>query len=97
MNQLVRYVGMDVHKNTVAVAEDSNRGEVREHGKIANTPAALTNVLGDWGRTSHLLGSGSVICSSSGGSPLRVSRICPHSTIRGSSVLYRVSQGQTLH
>ena len=39
------------------------------------------------------------ICNlqSLGGCPLRVSRICPHSPAWGSVVLYRVSQGRTLH
>ena len=33
-----------MHKETIAVAlaEGGKRGEVREHGQIANTPAALT-------------------------------------------------------
>ncbi|HZI77421.1 MAG TPA: IS110 family transposase, partial [Gemmatimonadales bacterium] len=37
------YVGLDVHKETIAVAlaEAGLREDVREHGKIANTPAAL--------------------------------------------------------
>jgi len=40
-------VGLDVHKDTiaVAVAEEGKRGKVREHGKIANTPAALTKLV----------------------------------------------------
>ena len=48
MNQSVKYVGLDVHKDTiaVAVAEGDGRSEVREHGEIANTPAALTKLLG---------------------------------------------------
>lgn len=42
MSQSLKYVGLDVHKATiaVAVAEDDKRSEVREHGEIANTPAA---------------------------------------------------------
>ena len=40
MNHSVKYVGLDVHKDSiaVAVAEDGQRAEVREHGPIANTP-----------------------------------------------------------
>jgi len=43
MEQHIIYVGLDVHKDTIAVAlaEAGKRGEVREHGKIVNTPAAL--------------------------------------------------------
>ena len=43
MEKSITYVGLDVHKDTIAVAlgEAGKRGEVREHGKIANTPAAL--------------------------------------------------------
>jgi transposase len=39
----ITYVGLDVHKEgiVVAEAEDGLRGEVREYGRIANTPAAL--------------------------------------------------------
>jgi transposase len=42
------YIGLDVHKDTVAVAvavavaEGGKRGEVRQHGKVANTTAAVT-------------------------------------------------------
>ena len=40
---MYHYVGLDVHKDTIAVAlaEGGLRGEVREHGKIPNTLAAL--------------------------------------------------------
>ena len=43
VEQSIIYVGLDVHKDTVAVAlaEAGLRGEVREHGTIPNTPAAL--------------------------------------------------------
>ena len=47
MDKLSTYVGLDVHKDTiaVAVAEEGKRGEVREHGKIANTAAALAKLV----------------------------------------------------
>jgi transposase len=43
MEQSIIYVGLDVHKDTVSVAlaEAGLREEVREHGKISNTPTAL--------------------------------------------------------
>jgi transposase len=52
MEKSITYVGLDVHKDTIAVAlaEAGNRGEVREHGKISNTPAALRALVGRLGR-----------------------------------------------
>ena len=43
MGDNITYVGLDVHKDgiVVAVAEGGLRGEVRDYGRIANTPAAL--------------------------------------------------------
>jgi transposase len=43
MDKPIIYVGLDVHKDTIAVAlaEAGKRGEVRQHGQIANTPTAL--------------------------------------------------------
>jgi len=43
MAKSITYVGLDVHKDTIAVALAAAglRGEVRQHGKILNTPAAL--------------------------------------------------------
>ena len=47
MGDRITYVGLDVHKAdiVVAVAEGGQRGEVREYGRIANTPAALDRVM----------------------------------------------------
>ena len=50
MEQRIIYVGLDVHKDTIAVAlaEAGKRGELREYGKIANTPAALRTWRRSW-------------------------------------------------
>ena len=47
MEKRITYVGLDVHKETIAVAltHEGKPGGVREHGKIANTPAALTKLM----------------------------------------------------
>jgi transposase len=51
MEQRIIYVGLDVHKDTIAVAlaEAGKRGELREYGKIANTPAALRTLAAKLG------------------------------------------------
>jgi transposase len=48
----ITHVGLDVHKDgiVVAVAEGGWRGEVREYGRIANTPAALRRLVGKFGQ-----------------------------------------------
>lgn len=47
MEKIITYVGLDVHKDTISVAsaEAALREEVREHGKIPNTPAAMNALL----------------------------------------------------
>jgi hypothetical protein len=43
LEQLITYIGLDAHKETisVALAETGERSEVREYGKIANTPDSM--------------------------------------------------------
>ena len=46
MNESIKYVGMDQHKETIAVAvAPSGGGEVRFLGEIANTPYAIEKLL----------------------------------------------------
>ena len=40
-----KYVGLDVHKATIAVAvADEGRGEVRKYGTIRNSPEAVVKL-----------------------------------------------------
>ena len=52
MGYRITYVGLDVHKGgiVVAVAEGGLRGEMRDYGRIANTPAALRRLTGKLGQ-----------------------------------------------
>src|SRR3984893_8807979 len=57
MEKLITYIGLDVHKNTiaVAVAEAGLRKEVRDYGTIANTPATLKKLIAKLACTGHEL------------------------------------------
>jgi hypothetical protein len=59
MDKPIIYVGLDVHKDTIAVAlaEAGKRGEVRQFGRIANTPAALKGRRRDWLVVAAICGS----------------------------------------
>jgi transposase len=48
MNQFIKYVGLDTHKDTIAVAiADITGGKPRYYGEIANTANALTKLMKD--------------------------------------------------
>lgn len=49
MKQFIKYVGLDVHKETVAAAvAEADGGEVRYFGEIANTPEAIQKLVGQF-------------------------------------------------
>ena len=49
LGKIIPYIGLDVRKDTIAVAlaEAGVRSDVREYGKIANTPAAVISSGGE--------------------------------------------------
>jgi transposase len=55
LKQRITYIGLDVHKETIAVAlaEAGERSEVRQYGKIANTPTAVKALAARLARNGH--------------------------------------------
>ena len=48
MNQFIKYIGLDTHKETIAIAiADAAGGKPRFYGEIVNTPTALSKLLKD--------------------------------------------------
>jgi transposase len=48
MKEFIKYVGLDTHKDTIAVAvADFTESKPRFYGEIANTPAALSKLIRD--------------------------------------------------
>jgi transposase len=47
MSKRIRFIGMDVHKNSIsiAIADEGRHGEVRNYGKINNNTAALEKMI----------------------------------------------------
>ena len=46
MKEFSKYIGLDVHKQTIAVSvAEANGGEVRYVGEIGNTPEAILKLV----------------------------------------------------
>lgn len=57
MEEIITFVGMDVHKKSisVAIAEGGSRGEARFVGVFPNTAGALTKLAGKLAKTERRL------------------------------------------
>jgi len=49
-----RFVGLDVHAETIAVAVAEGRNQVRSLGTIANRPEAVRRLVGKLGKLSEV-------------------------------------------
>jgi len=69
MADRIAYVGLGVHKESVAVvvAEGGLRGKVREYGRIANTPVALDRLAQARRRRGEATVSASIITQTGSG------------------------------
>ena len=54
MGKNTRFVGLDVHAETIAVAVAEGRNRVRSLGTIANRPEVVRRLLGKLGKLSEL-------------------------------------------
>ena len=50
----VRFAGLDVHAETIAVAVAEANGEVRSLGTIPNRPESVRRLIGNLGRAASL-------------------------------------------
>lgn len=56
MHQFIKYVGLDTHKDTIAVAiADTAGGKPRYYGEIANTPTAVAKLITDVSPTGEVV------------------------------------------
>ncbi len=56
MHQFTKYVGLDTHKDTIAVAiADAAGGKPRYYGEIANTPTAVAKLIADVSPTGEVV------------------------------------------
>jgi predicted NBD/HSP70 family sugar kinase len=54
MKKSIRFVGLDVHADTIAVAVAETTGEVRSMGTIPNTPDAVKKLVKKLGVEANL-------------------------------------------
>jgi transposase len=50
----IRFVGLDIHAETIAAAVAEPGGEGRSVGIIPNRLESIRNLVGKWGPTQHL-------------------------------------------